>query len=565
MCVIPQVGNSQVVTAKLFLGHEPSRTAPTTKSNTAASPKAVADLTGGTPLDGVLITFYRNDFNASEKAAKASKDGKHTGVGTHIRTDDSWVEFGTGTTDEGGVATTTLPSPVFPGSTDIQARFFTPSETEETSSTATVAWYAPVPLPKLDASTSSTTVGRESTITVTLTDTEGTPMQNRPVTFTVEGAATEVPARNPATPVASGVTIVKNTNDAGTVSVTLISNTPGDSVVTASYDMPDGRVITSSPFTITWADLPAPTLDASNKRPTVGQDSNITATLVDDLGNAREGVDVTFTVVGSAVNPNAPAGGKPAPSVRDFTQTIPTGQKGTASITLRSDTAGTSSVQASYKTEDDREIVSEPLDITWSPAGPNFSHIKLWSRRKEAPVDRPIQVSAVVLDDAEKPVAGINVRFAVARVRHDREDDRAEMSAAVAATDKFARFAVTDENGVATVTLESERPGEFAVVASAENDKGDLVASRPLLVHWYADQHGYPHHNCPKHKDDYPNQDGYPKPNDYSKHDSPRYDNYYPKHDGNPRHDGPKGGYGHKKPYKGDKKPAPDKKYGSRK
>jgi hypothetical protein len=592
-----QIGNSQVITARLLLGQLPERTAPADKAT--VRPKAAGD--DLVPLKDVLITFYRQDYNATEekkKVAKASKDGKRT----HIREGYNWVEFGTGYTDELGVATATLPSPEFEGLTEIQARFWSPAETEETTNTGTIAWYPPVPLPKLDATTTSTIVGRQSIITITLTDTAEQPLQDKPVTIKVQGSATEVPppARRhaPAAARDADITLDKITDAAGTVSVTLVSATPGDSIITASYDLPDLRVITSQPLTITWADLPAPTLVASKANLTVGQDSIVTATLVDDQGAARADVNVNFFVTGSAQDPNAPVRRSSAPSIRDFTQTVATAADGTASITLRSDSAGTSTVRAAYITEDSREVTSEPLDITWSDtAGPNFSNIKLWSKPREAPVDRPIQVSAGLLDDVEEPVAvaGINVSFAVARV-HSDHDDRAEMSAADAADDKFARFAVTNEEGVATVNLESERPGEFAVVASAENDQGAVVASKPLLVRWYAEKHGYPHHDYPKHddypkhKDDYhkhdsPKHDDYPKHKDYypkhgshkhdkdyyPKHDSPKHDDYtkhdsYPKPDGHPKHDeyypkydSPKGGYANKKPYKGYKK------YGNRK
>jgi hypothetical protein len=378
LCAFPQVGNSQVITATLLLGQVPQRTAPVAKSITR--PKAV--LADPVPLESVSVTFSRKDYNATdEKVAKASKDGKRT----LICEDGDWVEFGEGTT-EGGVATATLASPEFPGSTCIQAKFVTPTETTETTDTVTIAWYPPVPLPKLNATTTSTIVGNQSIVT---------------------------------------------------------------------------------------------------------------ATLLDDQDNAKAGVDVTFSVEGPAVQvPDVIDSRKSAPSIRDFQVTVTTDASGTASITLRSDSAGTSSVTAAYTTEGGREVVSERLDLTWTYPEPNFSKIKLWSSRKEAPVDHVIRVSAILLDDAEEPVAvaGINVRFAVAR----GDSDRAEMSAADAATDKFAMFAVTDENGVATVDLDSEWPGEFAVVATADNDQGTAVASNSLLVRWYASKHGYPPPQIPQ-------------------------------------------------------------------
>lgn len=309
---------------------------------------------------------------------------------------------------------------------------------------------------------------------------------------------------------------------------------PGSTAITVEYVDAFGGLRTSDAVTVNWwPTVPAPAINASTVSTNPGNTSVITVIVTDSTGAGLSGVDVTFNVQGDAQIIDPVPSRKSAPGVRDTSITVPTDGNGVAQITLLSQDASQSTVTASY-TDHNRVIKSDPITVTWEAPqahGPNFSRIQLYPRRQQAPVHTPIDVTALILDNAGQGVEDVEVHFTINpanrpdRPHTDKPQSSAQIAAGVAAVEKTA---TAKADGKAVVTLENVMAGEFRVVASAVNSEGMLLSSRPVMVRWYNEKHhdypkgGYPKGGHPKHNEHHKSGYSHKKPSKKHGHDKKR-------------------------------------------
>jgi Ca2+-binding RTX toxin-like protein len=198
----------------------------------------------------------------------------------------------------------------------------------ELSDTATKTWDTDEAAAiDLAPATDSNTVGTDHTVTATVTDQFGNPVELEDVHFDVSGDPTPVPA--------AGHDI---TDAAGLATFTFTNDSAGTNTITACIDVDDGVDCDmgepSDTATKTWTEPPeATSIDlapatASNQ---VGTDHMVTVTVLDQFDDPFPGADVHFAVSGD---------GTPVPASGEAT----TGAAGLATFTFTNATAGTNTI-----------------------------------------------------------------------------------------------------------------------------------------------------------------------------------------------------------------------------
>ncbi|HET9665858.1 MAG TPA: Ig-like domain-containing protein, partial [Desertimonas sp.] len=175
----------------------------------------------------------------------------------------------------------------------------------ELSDTATKTWDPDVAAAiDLAPATDSNTVGTDHTVTATVTDQFGNPVELEDVHFDVSGNPTPVPA--------AGHDI---TDAAGLATFTFTNDSAGTNTITACIDVDDGVDCDigepSDTATKTWTEPPEATsidLAPATESNPVGTDHTVTATVLDQFGDPFPGADVHFAVSG---------GGTPVPATGD--------------------------------------------------------------------------------------------------------------------------------------------------------------------------------------------------------------------------------------------------------
>ncbi|GAA3589359.1 hypothetical protein GCM10022198_11560 [Klugiella xanthotipulae] len=263
------------------------------------------------------------------------------------------------------------------------------------------------------------------TVTVTVVDLYGNPIQHSYVTFNVEGDATA----------ASPTGVQTNADGQATLSVT--SNTAGTFTVTAKSDGED--VTTGSPARVTFVagdfDVSKTTLSIptqnDNKIANTVDEHIARVTVLDENSNPIEGLDVVFAVEGDTT----------------FTPVATTNANGVAETRITSAVAQTATVTATIGGE---TVTDSGQDIVFvaGAASAEDSTFSVSPGTVEANGSATHYAQVIVKDAQGNLVEGATVDFTVA-------------SGATAAT-----TATTDEDGVARVLITSKKAGGYTVSGS---------------------------------------------------------------------------------------------------
>ncbi len=232
-------------------------------------------------------------------------------------------------------------------------------------------------------------VNNDVTITATLKDGAGNPIQDKIVQFKVTGA-------NPV-----GNTD-KTTDATGQATFTYTGNVAGDDTVFAFYDINgDHDQDAGEPgasANITWIAYTL-TLSTSGATAAVNSTQSITATLKDTEGNAISGIAVLFTVTG--VNPT--------------TGTKTTDGNGQAIFTYTGTHAGVDTIKAwADVNKDSTQNNNDPnatTTITWSTSSLTLSPVN-----PTAPIGSSQTITATVKGANNAVLANVTVRFKVTGV-----------------------------------------------------------------------------------------------------------------------------------------------------
>ena len=157
-------------------------------------------------------------------------DGPHEGL------------TGTAETDEDGIATFSYEGTAA-GDDRVRASFVDVLERERSSNEVTVEW---VPAPdslSLSPSEATGTVGEEHTLTATLTDSEGAPLDEAEITFRVTDGPNE------------GESLTAESDEDGQATFTYISEDVGTDTIVATHEPDEGDALTSNDATIEWAEV----------------------------------------------------------------------------------------------------------------------------------------------------------------------------------------------------------------------------------------------------------------------------------------------------------------------
>ena len=310
---------------------------------------------------------------------------------------------------------------------------FTPGQTPTASTSVT--WLGVAGSLSLSPAFSFATVNSPATVTATVLDVVGAPVNGATVTFTATGTGGELPV--------SGSSL---TDASGQAAFTFTSSMSGTSTVTASTQTPSGTPATAT-ASVSWATGPARvtlTQENFNGLAEVGGTDTVSAAVLDAGGHpVGDGTPVNFTVTGAGAT------------------TGTTGTSGgNALFTFSSDVTGTSTITASAA-----GITSSPVTATWQ--APVATTISLTPRISSQKTGTPQTLVAQVLDQFGNPLNNVLVRFLV-------EGANASSSTASGTTDNTGRlnFQETGSN-----------PGRDTVVAWTDLNNNQLIdANEPYTI-----------------------------------------------------------------------------------
>jgi protocatechuate 3,4-dioxygenase beta subunit len=309
----------------------------------------------------------------------------------------------------------------------------------EASVAATKTWTAgPAADISLEPATDTNPVGTPHTVTATVTDEFGNPIEGQSVHFDVTGVAP--------TPSSDDVT----TDASGEAAFTFTNPNEGTNTVTACIDADaSGTCEAEEPTasaTKVWQVRVA--TDISLEPPTdtnpIGTPHTVTATVTDQFGDPVEGEDVHFDVTGD---------GNPSPDTGDAT----TDAGGEAAFTFTNPFTGVNTVIACIDADDNGACdEGETIAVaakTWQLR--EVTNVALEPAEATNPVGTDHTVTATVTDQFDDPVEGANVHF-------DVTGDGTPTPASGDAT--------TDAGGQATFTFTNPVAGVNTVIACFDTD-----------------------------------------------------------------------------------------------
>jgi hypothetical protein len=302
---------------------------------------------------------------------------------------------------------------------------------------ATKTWTPAAPATlTLEPAADTNPVGTSHTVTATVRDAAGNPVQGVIVRFTVTGAVT--------------TTGQCTTDAAGKCDFTYDGPTaPGADAITAFADTDrDETQDANEPFgaaekTWTPGEPATLTLDPAADTNPVGTEHTVTATVRDAFANPVPGITVRFSVTG-AVTTTGQCTTDAAAGQCDFTYDGPT-SPGVDAITAFADTDN-----------DDTQDAGEPTaaaEKTWTPGEPTT--LLLEPPADENQVGEEHCVTATVRDAFGNPTPGITVRFSVS------------------GANRASGSATTDADGEAEFCYTGTTVGVDAITAYADTDNDD--------------------------------------------------------------------------------------------
>ncbi|MBI2169813.1 MAG: Ig-like domain-containing protein [Actinobacteria bacterium] len=302
------------------------------------------------------------------------------------------------------------------GGNDSVTATATKHATSVMSAPVAVSWREPTTL-ALTPENATRRTGTNHTVTANVKDQAGQNMQGEAVDFTVTGA-------NPGLKCDDVIT-----NASGDASCTYAGANPGDDVVTATVTIQPSETV-SDTANAHWIQPTTLTLAPATATKVQGQQHTLTATVKDQDGNVMAGESVTFTRTGA--NPGSGSG--------------TTNGSGQATHTYTGNNVGGDTVSASVS----GTPASGTATVQWNAAV--ASSIDLTPATAQRSVGQNHTVTATVKDQIDRPMAGVNVDFAVTSGPHAGEG-----CAAVP----------TNGSGNATCTYTGTAAGTDSITASA--------------------------------------------------------------------------------------------------
>ncbi|MBN1195542.1 MAG: Ig-like domain-containing protein, partial [Methanomicrobiaceae archaeon] len=357
----------------------------------------------------------------------------------------------TGTTDLGGNATFPF-SAAAPGTDTVEATMTDSVGALQTSNTVSVTWTTgPVPPPVTELITLSPVsatlqVGNVHTVTAFVRASNGTPIEEREVTFEVLSGPN------------AGLLFGGDTDSYGYTEFPFSANATGTDLVRATMIDSGGVNRTSNTVSVTWKTGPVPpvgetiTLSPKSASPRVGGTIRMTALVL----AAGTPVDERLVMFAITSGPNA---GRKFKGMTD--------SNGYATFPHSSSTTGTDTIIATMTDSAGSQKTSNEAKIRWRDGPSRPDRITLSPKHSRAYVGGTMTLTAHVSIRSGSP-GGRTVTFSI--------------TAGPNAGRTYT--ATTDSNGYATFPYSSSKTGTDTVIATMTDSTGTKRTSNKAYVHW---------------------------------------------------------------------------------